>query len=143
MPKLLFCSIAFVAGIGLVGCGKSNAPEPTSTVTGKVTLSGGVPLPGGTINFRSVKHAHMLGTGEIQADGTYEAKNVPQGECKVFVDNSALKQKAAGGYTAPDAKPAPAGTKYVAISPKYTTEAGTDLTTTITGSTAKYDVELK
>jgi hypothetical protein len=142
--KKLFWSLVLLAGIGLIGCSKNGGAEASATVTGKVTLPGGSPLPGGTINFRSVAFAHRVGSGEIQADGTYEAKDVPQGECKVVIDNSHLKtSKAVGGYVAPDAKQAPAGTKYVPINQKYTTEAGTDLKTTITGSTATYDVELK
>jgi hypothetical protein len=144
--KLLHCSFALAAGLALSGCGKSGDVEPTSTVSGKVTLAGGVPLPGGTINFRSMTAVHRLGSGEIQADGTYVAKDVPQGECKVFIDNSYLKPagKEAGGYTPPgETKQPPPGTKYVAIQPKYTTEAGTDLRTTVSGGTATYNVELK
>ena len=144
--KKLFCSVALLAGCASLGCGKSGGDKdlPRATVTGKVTLPGGAPLPGGTINFRSTKMTHLIGSGEIQADGTYEAKDVPQGDCKVFIDNFALKGKGAGGYAPPEGTKQPLpGTKYVEIKKKYTSENETDLTTNVAGSTHTYSVELK
>jgi hypothetical protein len=147
MMNKLLCAAFVLAGCTILGCGKSGSDKdlPRATVTGKVTLPGGAPLPGGTINFRSTKVTHLVGTGEIQADGTYEAKDVPQGDCKVTIDNSGLKSvKGSAGYTPPEGtKTGAPGTKYVEIKKKYSNEAETDLTTNVGGSTHKYDIELK
>ncbi|HEY1192426.1 MAG TPA: hypothetical protein VGE74_32685 [Gemmata sp.] len=144
MTKNLLRLLALSTGIALLGCGTKAPEEKTATVTGKVTLTG-KPLPGGTITFRSTAAAHRVGFGEIKPDGTYEAKNVPQGECKVSVTNIHLKpvDKATGtpstdGYQGP-----PPGAKYVPIPDKYTSEATTPLTASITSDPATYNAELK
>ncbi|HEY1191756.1 MAG TPA: carboxypeptidase-like regulatory domain-containing protein [Gemmata sp.] len=145
MTTHLFRAVALAIGLGLLGCGSKSADERSATVTGKVTLANGKPLPGGTINFRSTTAAHRLGVGEIGADGTYEATNVPQGPCKVFIDNSHLKPvDKSSGYVPPAGgkQPLP-GTKYVPIPHKYTSENTTDLTTTVTGDAATFNAELK
>lgn len=144
MMNKRFGFLALVLTSVLFGCGTKDAPVPTATVTGKVTLAGGKALPGGKINFRSTTVTHLVGTGEINADGTYEAKNVPQGACKVFIENAYLKTAGtASGYTPPDATPLPAGAKYVPIPQKYASETTTDLTTTVTGDPFTYNPELK
>jgi len=144
MTNKLVCFSVLAASLAFLGCGRKEGTLPTATVTGKVTLPGGAPLPGGRINFRSTTVAHLMGSGEINADGTYEAKNVPQGPCKVFVDNSYLKQtESAGGYKNPDPAPRPAGVKYAPIPAKYTSENSTDLTTNVNSDSFTYNVELK
>lgn len=146
MTKKLLSLAVLAAGMFALGCGKGKGTaEASATVTGKVTLSGGRPLPGGTINFRSTTAAHRLGTGEINADGTYTAKDVPQGPCKVFVDNTGLKPiDKTGGYMPPEGTRTPLpGTKYVPITAKYTSEATTDLTTNVDKDPFEYNVELK
>lgn len=140
----LFRLLALAVGIGALGCGTKAPEEKSATVTGKVTLAGGKPLPGGTINFRSTVAVHRVGTGEIGADGTYTAKDVPMGACKVYVDNSTLKPiDKSSGYVPPDAKQPLPGTKWVPIPTKYTTEAATDLTTDVNADPFTYNVELK
>ena len=146
MTNKFLCPALFLTGCLILGCGGKGKDDSRSTVTGKVTLPDGSPVPGGTINFRSTTAAERLGNGEIQADGSYTAKDVPQGECKVWVDNSYLKQsKSAGGYAAPEGanKAGAAGTKYVPIKDKYTDENKTDLKVTVTGSSFTYNAELK
>lgn len=145
MMKYVLSSLVAIGSLALLGCGKGGPAEATATVTGKVTLAGGKPLPGGRITFRLTTAAHRFSTAEIKADGTYEAKNVPQGECKVFIDNTYLKQAAskAGGYQMPGTEAPPPGVKYVAIKPKYTSEATTDLSTTVKTDPDTYSVELK
>ena len=144
MTKRISCCLLLAVSASILGCGKGKGtPEASATVTGKVTLNG-KPLPGGTINFRSTTTASRLGSGQIQADGTYTAKEVPQGPCKVFIDNSALKpMDANSGYKPPEAAAPLPGTKYVPIPSKYTSEASSDLTTTVAGDPFTYDVDLK
>ncbi len=145
MTKKLLSLAVLAAGMVALGCGKGKGTaEASATVTGTVKL-GGKPLPGGTINFRSTTAAHRLGSGDIAADGTYTAKDVPQGPCKVFVDNSWIKPvDKTGGYMPPEgSKVPPAGAKYVVIPAKYTNEATTDLTVTVDKDPFTYDVDLK
>lgn len=132
---------AFVALLALVGCGGNTGKTgATATVTGKVTLPGGKPLPGGRINFQSSADPSKTASGDIKADGTYEAKNVPQGECKVGVINDFLKPVA--NPTSADQKPDPS-LKYVPIQEQYTNPAKSGLKATISGPTATYDAEVK
>jgi len=145
MTNRLVSVVALGAAIAFLGCGKKEGTLPTATVTGKVTLPDGKPLPGGKITFRSTTVVHLIGSGEINADGTYEAKNVPQGACKIIIDNAYLKpsEGAAGGYKNPDPTPRPPGVKYVPIPAKYTNESSTDLTVTVASDPFTHNVELK
>ena len=63
------------------GCGGSKGK-----VTGKVTMSNGEPLPGGTITFAPVGGDGTVASAWINPDGTYEL-TVPSGECKISIDN--------------------------------------------------------
>lgn len=63
------------------GCGASKGK-----VRGKVTMSNGEPLPGGTITFAPVSGKGNLATAWINPDGTYELE-APTGECKISIDN--------------------------------------------------------
>ncbi len=55
-------------------------------IRGKVTMSNGEPLPGGTITFAPVSGKGNVATAWINPDGTYEVE-APTGECKVTIDN--------------------------------------------------------
>ena len=63
------------------GCGGSKGK-----VTGKVTMSNGEPLPGGTIIFAPVGGTGSVVSVWINPDGTYEL-DAPSGECKISIDN--------------------------------------------------------
>jgi len=134
LGSLLGCAILLAAS----GCGEK-APE-TATVTGKVTLRDGAPLPGGQINFHFAG-ANSLASGNIKSDGTYEVLNVPNGDAKVSVTNAHLK-----GVTAPPGGAPSAGGsegKYVPINASNTKPETSGLTTKVQGKTHTYDVKLK
>ena len=76
----------------LVGCGG----RPTATVTGKVTVTGKDPLPGGTITFYLESDPNVAGGGLIKSDGTFEVLNAPVGACKVVIDNTNLDTSSKG-----------------------------------------------
>ena len=84
------------------GCGASKGK-----VTGKVTMSNGEPLPGGTITFVPVSGKGNIASVFINPDGTYEL-DAPAGECKISIDNRNVGKKPAapigaggGGNVAP------------------------------------------
>lgn len=132
--------LTFVAILAAVGCGDSEPKlGPTATVTGKVMLSG-KPLPGGRVSFQSATASNRIGSGDIKADGSYEAIGVPQGECKISVDNNFLKPKL--NPTSADTPPDPS-LKYVPLNAKYANPETSGLTTTVTGDKHTHDVELK
>ncbi len=91
------------------GCGGSKGK-----VTGKVTMSNGEPLPGGTITFVPVGGNGNVASAWINPDGTYELE-APTGECKVSIDNRnvgitpAAPVGAGGGNAAPGSKGGAAG----------------------------------
>ena len=63
------------------GCGASKGK-----VAGKVMMSNGEPLPGGTITFVPVGGTGNIASTWINPDGTYEL-DAPTGECKISIDN--------------------------------------------------------
>jgi hypothetical protein len=71
----------------LAGCG---GKHPITSVTGKVTVGGTNPLPGGNITFYLSSDPTQVGGSIIKSDGTFEVVNAPVGECKVVVDNTNL-----------------------------------------------------
>jgi len=88
----------------------------TATVHGKVTQADGTPLPGGRIDFRSAATGSLV-SGQIKADGTYEAPAVPNGDYKVSIDNGFLQGL---GPPPPGIAPMPGSDqKYVPINPNY------------------------
>jgi hypothetical protein len=156
-------SRAFVARLGtcvllvvpatLLGCGR-----PAGTVSGKVTKNG-VPLPGGSITYQSADGKVRLSSPIDPEDGTYSIPNVPLGEGKFGVDNTALQGQAMppmmpGGVDplkaakehAPSDLPSPGGAKgrYVAIDPKYKDPNTSGFTWTVKkGSNRGVDWEVK
>jgi hypothetical protein len=126
------------------GCGR----PPTGTVSGKVTVKGKDPLPGGSIVFYSVADPKLMAGGVINADGTYSVNGVPVGECKVVIDNSNLDSSGKSGAQAgtPGGPPEPLGRpvtppkslteggvkKYVKIDPSFTKLESTPLKHTVT-----------
>src|SRR2546423_1446976 len=82
-PLLLTPALCIVLVFGCEG-----GPSRPANVSGKVTLNG-KPLPGGSIGF--VFKDGERGGGEIEPDGTYDARQLPAGEASVFIDNEALK----------------------------------------------------
>lgn len=134
ISKLLTIVLALTC---LAGCGGEKGPT-TATVTGKVTLADGSPVTGGRIDFRSVPAG--LVSGQIKADGSYEAKDVPLGAQKVSIDNKALKVV---GAPSPGITPPPSDLKYVEFDPKFSDPEKSGLTVTIDGTKKTYDVQLK
>lgn len=88
---LLFLPLAVAA----VGCG---GKHPVATVSGKVTVAGKNPLPGGNITFHLASDTSLVAGAVIKSDGTFEVVDVPVGECKVVIDNTNLdlSKKSAG-----------------------------------------------
>jgi hypothetical protein len=129
--------------VSAAGCGADAPPNvgpPSVTVTGKVTLAGGKPLPGGLIRFQLASAANWAGSGKIMADGTYEATFVPIGECKVSVDNASLKPSS----TPPTENSAPdPSLKYVPINAKYANPHTSGLTFNVASDNQIFNVELK
>ncbi|MCE9562667.1 MAG: hypothetical protein K8U57_11530 [Planctomycetes bacterium] len=135
-PTILLTALTIIC----FGCEKKKEADPTATVSGKVTLPGGKPLPGGRILFQAAAAANKLSAGDIKADGTYEAVGVPQGECKVSIENGFLKPIA--NPTSADVKPDPS-LKYVSIPATLASPETSGLVTNVTGPTHTYNVELK
>ncbi len=137
--------LGFVTLLGLTGCGKDTkaGDAKTATVTGKVTLPGDKPLTGGQISFYLASDPSKLSTTTIRGDGTYEALGVPQGECRVAIDTSTVKNLAMTGTSNMPGMSTNAGVKYVPINYKFTRPETSGLTTTVAGSTSKYDPEVK
>ena len=69
------------------GCGESRGK-----VAGKVTMSNGEPLPGGTITFVPVSGKGNIASASISPDGKYEIE-VPSGECRISIDNRNVGKK--------------------------------------------------
>lgn len=84
--KLTLIAVGLGAMLVLSGCGS----DRRASVSGKVTVAGKGPLPGGNIRFISVADPNKIGGGQIKADGTYEVPDAPVGECKVVIDNTHL-----------------------------------------------------
>lgn len=93
-PRAL--GVAFLAAglLALAGCGGGKASR--ASISGKVTVNGKGPLTGGTITFVSISNESEVGGGNIKSDGTYEAVDVPVGECKVIVSNAHLNLSKSG-----------------------------------------------
>src|SRR4051812_9565367 len=113
--KRMLGGIGLLALLAVLGCGRSG----TATVTGKVTLPDGSPLPGGRIDFRSAS-GNMV-SGQVRADGTYEALLVPQGDNRASIENVQLYGI---GQPPPGLAPLPgsassSGQRYVPINPMY------------------------
>lgn len=85
------CCLGMLAACTLLsGCNK-----PTGTVRGKVTYKGNL-IKGGYVSFTSADNGRTASAG-IKEDGTYEAHQVPGGNCKVCVDTTALKPPSSPG----------------------------------------------
>ena len=84
LAVLLFLPLAVVA----LGCG--GGKHPAASVSGKVTVAGKTPLPGENITFALVADPTLVSETVIKSDGTFEAADVPVGECKVVIDNTNL-----------------------------------------------------
>lgn len=76
--------------VAIAGC----SSDRRAPVTGKITVEGKGPLPGGSIRFVSVSNPDRFGSGIIHSDGTYKVADAPVGECKVVIDNSHLDKSA-------------------------------------------------
>jgi len=75
--------------LAIAGCGPGSGK-----VSGQV-LFDGKPLPGGIVMFRPLDTTRNPVTAQIDANGNYEA-TVPGGDCKIGVDNRALRNPSAG-----------------------------------------------
>lgn len=80
----------------LAGCGR----PPTATVSGKVTVKGKDPLPGGSIGFHLASDPTQMAGGLINPDGTFQVTGVPVGECKVVISNNNLNPAGKAGAPA-------------------------------------------
>jgi hypothetical protein len=135
-------SVAFL--VGLCGCGGSSKG---ATVSGKVSHAG-KPVTGGKIMFFPLSGTGESAAGTISADGTYEVKGVPAGDCKITIDTEYLKPtmgntaKLPAGMQAPPSSAQMDGLTYVKIDPKYGSVDATDLKVTVTGNMT-HDIDLK
>lgn len=142
MPSVqrLVCIPGLMVLAAVAGCGSS-----TATVSGKVTLADGSPLPGGQITFQSASKPDAKASVEFGADGVYTVENVPVGECVVTVNNTYLKNVSPAPQIKPGSVPM-MGTggdvgiiKYVAIDPKYTSPSTSGLSATVRWNTSGVD----
>lgn len=133
----LGAAAVLLACVGLVGCNSND--------TGKTTVSGhvsykGQPLPGGTLRLH-------YGDGKqkfdifVRPDGSFQSSDVPTGNTKVTVDNSAFKGQGSGK----NASPVPEGAniaKYIPLPQKYQDPKTTPLTWDVQSGTQSKDFEL-
>ena len=119
-------------------------------VTGRVLYEGN-PLPGGVVNFVTIKGA-FANTGIIDENGNYQIKS-PVGEVQIGVSNkmlereapkpkedavkSARQEKGGGGGRAPLVKG-----RFVNIPPKYYDAATSGLKYTVKLGAQTHDIEL-
>jgi len=73
---------AWLAWLVAAGCGGSGGTPPPKTyrVTGKVYYKGGLPLPGGVIQFQSQSDPSLTTKGDIGMDGTFELVTLYQNQ---------------------------------------------------------------
>ena len=122
-------------GLTVLGC----AGERTGTLTGKVGLAG-KPLPGGQVMVHG--EGGKTAAGAI-ADGAYTIPNAPVGPVKVSVRTFAPSPKVVNPTdpnAGKDTGPPPA---YVKIPDKYSDPDKSGLTTTVTGGSQTFDIDLK
>ena len=93
-PRALGVVLLATGLLALAGCGGGKVGR--ASVSGKVTVAGKGPLTGGSITFVLISNENEVGGGNIKSDGTYEAVDVPVGECKVIVSNAHLNLSKSG-----------------------------------------------
>ncbi len=94
-PRTLGVVLLATGLLALAGCG-GGGKAGRASVSGKVTVAGKGPLTGGTITFVLISNESEVGGGNIKSDGTYDAVDVPVGECKVIVSNAHLNLSKSG-----------------------------------------------
>jgi len=135
--------LAFVASLGVVGCGSS-----AGTVSGKVTYQGSA-LKGGRVTFIPAKGQSV--TAEIGEDGSYTISNVPAGEAKITVETKYLAKRASlpaykpppgapGGYKPPN--PEDSARRYTPIPDSYAEAATSDLTYAVKAGRQDHEIKL-
>lgn len=131
--KLFLSGIALVV-IGLSGCSGGPAPDPTATVTGKVTFQG-APVSEGVINFYDAKRGNAAVT-KLGADGTFSADSVVLGDYGIFI--TPLQVDAPVDAT----KPAPLPANPANIPEKYRDVKTSGFKTTVKsgGNKAEFDM---
>jgi len=82
VPVALLCA----AGLLLVGCGKKKdlLPNAGNAVSGKITYKDG-PLPFGLIQFYAVETEEVVGSSQVNPDGSYRIDNLPPGEVRIAI----------------------------------------------------------
>jgi hypothetical protein len=135
-PRRLVPLAALVGLALLAGCGPGNE----NTLTGKVTLNGNEPLPGGRISLRPEggEKSGANYAGDIKQDGTFTIMNVPAGAMVVTIETESINPEKSTDYTknpknppppgapSPGPSAAPVGT-YKQIDPKYGSPASSGL----------------
>jgi hypothetical protein len=101
----------------------------------------GKPLPGGTVAFHPEKGKAVVAT--LQPDGTYEAKDVPVGKCRVTIETESAKPQAKDKAPSKD-KDSPKGDapKYVPIPPAYGRVQTTPLVVEVIQGKQNHDLNL-
>lgn len=126
-----------IASVSAQGCGPNVPANPTTyAVHGKVTLDG-QPVKRGFVRFDPTSPGKgVAAEGEIQADGSYEARafvgqrGTTPGDYKVYVAAVARPQE---GETNPQPLDLPA---------KYQSAGTTDITKSVTAGENSIDIEL-
>jgi hypothetical protein len=125
----IFLTVVFCSLWVLPGCGKSDQSKAVSVAKGVVTLNG-VALTEGTVNFNSPSTGNGA-IAQLGPEGKFTiAGGIVPGEYKVTI-------------TPPTPTPENPTPKASDIPEKYRTEATTDLTATIKGTSSDLKFELK
>jgi hypothetical protein len=135
-------ALAAVALTLVIGCGGPGGSKG-SNVSGKVTIAGKGPLPGGNITFTPVSAPDKARTGAIKGDGSYIVVDVTRGECKVSVENASLRSIPQSKGTDMPGMGMGDPVKYVPIDAKFAKPETSGLSTNVDRSEVTYDVELK
>jgi len=120
----------------LVGCSSQSGKAPQATVSGKVTVKGAAPSPGGTVTFTSVDQKQ--GSSAIDGDGSYSIKDAPLGPVQITVK------------AGPQAPPPPPGAATMAgmkpsgraIIPRKYTQPNNGLAYTVSKGDQTHNIEL-
>jgi hypothetical protein len=148
--RLVCCGLSLGLLILAAGCGGGTRSVEHAEVTGRVLYEGN-PLPGGVVNFVTIKGA-FANMGIIDENGNYQIKS-PVGEVQIGVSNKMLErespkpkeepvkrvrvEKGGGGGSAPLVKG-----RFVNIAPKYYDPATSGLKYTVKRGAQTHDIEL-
>lgn len=131
--RVLWCGLV-VAVFGLSGCSSGEVPDPTASVSGKVTFQGAA-VSEGMVNFYDSKRGNAASV-KLGADGSYSIESVVLGDYGVFI--TPLPVEVPNDAT----KPAPPQADPANIPAKYRDVKTSDLKTAVKAGSNKAEFDM-